>query len=409
MWPFSRREQRNLPTIENPGVPLSASNIMAQLGWDTTSAAGINVTAEKALSVPGVWAAVNFIGNTIASLPLHVYRRTEGGRERAANDPLTRLLHDSPNPEWTSFRWRKYILIQALIRGRSYTYIERAANGKISALWPMDPSRVEVFKEGMRTVYRFQQTDNTYVTYESSQVIDLVFMLECDQVSHVDPVGRLRDALGLAIVLQDYANRFFQNGGVPPLSLEGPFQSAGAIQRAMDDISAAIRRASTSKQNVLAMPDGHKLNSLGYNPEQGQLLDARRFQLEEIARVYNLPPVFLQDLTHGTYSNTEQQDLNFVKHTLTHWVTQIEQEMNLKLFREANSSRYAEFEMDGLLRGDFRTRMEGYAKGIQNAIYTPNEVRQRENLVDMEGGENIHLQQNMMTLNAIGETNDDGD
>lgn len=402
MWPF---KEKRATTIENPGVPISAANIMSILNWDTQTVSGINVTPDEALKVPAVWSAVNFIANTIATLPLNVYQKNGEDREKLSSDPVHRMLHDSPNPEWTSFAWRKYKMTQTLNRGRSYTYIERAANGKISSLWPLDHCRVHPEKSGFRTIYRYAQPGGRWIEYTSDQIIDIPYMLDTDQVTCINPTTRLRGTIGLSIVLENYAQRFFQNGGVPPLALEGPFQSPGAVKRASAEISQAIKDAASSKSPVLSIPDGHKLNALGFNPEQGQMLEARRFMLEEVARIYNLSPIFLQDLTHGTFSNTEQQDLHVVKHTLSHWVKQIEQEMNLKLFR--NSSRYCEFNMDGLLRGDFRARMEGYAKGIQNAILAPNEARAKENMARKDGADDLFIQQNMISPTRLGGS--DGD
>ena len=141
----------------------------------------------------------------------------------------------------------------------------------------------------------------------------------------------------------------------------------------------------------MALPMGHELKSIGLSPENMQLLELQRFSIEQIARIYSLPPVFLQDLTHGTFSNTEQQDLAFVKHTVKRWVEQTEQEMNLKFFGR-NSKQYVEFNVDGLLRGDFKTRMEAYSTSIQNGIRTPNEVRETENLGSKPEGDNLMIQ-----------------
>jgi HK97 family phage portal protein len=141
----------------------------------------------------------------------------------------------------------------------------------------------------------------------------------------------------------------------------------------------------------MALPAGHEMKSIGFNPEQMQLLELQRFSIEQIARIYSLPPVFLQDLTHGTFSNTEQQDLHFVKHTLKRWIEQTEQEMNLKLFPRG-SDLYVEFNVDGLLRGDFGTRMAAHATSIQNGIRTPNEVRTIENMPDRPEGDVLLIQ-----------------
>lgn len=398
MWPFSRKEDRS---IENPSVPLSSPDAHELLFGDAQSA-GASVTERTALSVPAIWAAVNFLSSTVASLPLNLYQRTDKGRERAAADPLHFILHDAPNPSWTSFKWRKYSMQQVLLSGgRSYTWIQRTTGGAVKALWALEPTAVTVeFKAG-ELLYRYAPSGVAARTFQASDVIDISFMLESDQVQHVSPVGRLKRTIGLSIALESYAAKHFENGGVPPLSLEGPINTPAAAERASKDIFAALRRARKEGRNILPLPTGHQLKPVGFNPEQSQLESARRFQVEEVARIYSLPPTFLQDLTNGTHSNSEQQDLHFVKHTLNMWLRAWEQEMNLKFFPFGDTRRYVEFNVDGLLRGDFQTRMDGLSKGVQNALLTPNEARAMENRPPKEGGDELLLQQNMMGLGRL--------
>ena len=149
----------------------------------------------------------------------------------------------------------------------------------------------------------------------------------------------------------------------------------------------------------MALPLGHELKPLGFSPDDMQLLELQRFCVEQVARIYSLPPVFLQDLTHGTFANTEQQDLHFVKHTIKRWVEQTEAEINLKIFGR-NSRTYAEFNVEGLLRGDFKTRMEAHATSIQNGIRTPNEVRDIENLEPMPEGDSLMIQGATVPISA---------
>lgn len=384
-------EQRSL---ENPSVSLSDPSAFDVLFGGSVSATGIQVNEQNALGVPAIWSAVNFLSGTIASLPLQLFRRRSEGREIDTAAKLSRLLHDAPNDEWTSYRWRKYSMTRTLLGGRSYTLIVRNRGGGVNSLFPLDPSRVTVDRKQGRTFYRVANPDGRDgKTYEAKDVIDIPFMIGADGHSHVDPTGRLKDAIGLALALESYASKFFQNGGVPPHVLQGPFNSPAAATRASHDVAQAMIDAQAKRQNVLSLPIGHELKGLGSNPEQNQLVEARRFQLEEIARVYDIPPVFLQDLTHGTFSNTEQQDLHFVKHTLTQWLTCWEQELNLKLFGAQSNQRFVEFNVDGLLRGDFTSRMQGYATAIQNAIRSPDEVRQKENLPPRGGAaDDLHIQ-----------------
>lgn len=379
-------------SLEDPKIPLSDVSAWRSLLGEWHGVDLPPVTATTALSVPAVWCAVNFIAGTIASLPLQLFRRGEKGRETADSDPLYAILHDAPNDEWTSFSWRKHQMINALVRGRGVSFIERNRAGRVMNIWPLDPDNLTVERKNGRKRYVYRDGARE-VVYAASEVIDITFALEADGVSAINPVERMKGAIGLALALQDYAAKFFANGGVPPLALHGPVPSPSAAGRASADINKSIREANAERHKVIFVPGGHELKPIGVEPDKSQMEEARRFQIEEVARVYDIPPVFLQDLTNGTYSNTEQQDLHFVKHTLGQWLKHWEQELNLKLFSARNRRNYVEFNVDGLLRGDFKARMEGYAKAIQNAITTPDEVRGMENWPAKGGdADKLHIQ-----------------
>ncbi|PDS97529.1 phage portal protein [Rhizobium sp. S9] len=393
MWPFKDRvAAETRATMESPSVSLSDPNAWRTLFSEWHSVAGVVVNYETALEVPAVWCAINFIAGTIASLPLQVFRKGEKGRETVENDPLYGILHDAPNDELTSFMWRKAMMVSVLLRGRGVSFIERNKAGRVMNIWPLDVEKLTIERNNGRKSYRYRDGERT-VTYAASEVIDLTFMLKPDGITHVDPVSKLKGAVGLALALDEYARKFFANGGVPPLALYGPMPSPAAATRAAQDVEKAVKDANAERRNVMIMPAGHELKPVGVDPQKSQMEEARRFQIEEIARIFDIPPVFLQDLTHGTFSNTEQQDLHFVKHTLTQWIKAWEQELNLKLFTARNKSKFVEFNVDGLLRGDFKTRMDGYATAIQNAINTPDEVRGMENW-PAQGGEaaKLHIQ-----------------
>lgn len=392
MWPFRKAAAETRASLENPSVPLSDVNAWRTLMGEWHGVAGVVVTHETALEVPAVWCAVNFIANTIASLPLQVFKKSGEGRDTVESDPLYGILHDAPNDELTSFMWRKGMMINVLLRGRGVSFIERNKAGRVMNVWPLDTDKLTIERKSGRKLYHYDDGGRK-VTYAANEVLDLTFMLKPDGVSHVDPVTKLRGAVGLSLALDEYARKFFANGGVPPLALYGPMPSPAAATRASQDVEKAVRDANAERRNVMIMPTGHELKPVGVDPDKSQMEEARRFQVEEIARIYGIPPVFLQDLTHGTFSNTEQQDLALTKHLISQWVKAWEQELNLKLFSARNRTKFVEFNVDGLLRGDFKTRMEGYAKAIQNAINTPDEVRAMENWPKHGGeAEKLHIQ-----------------
>ena len=382
-------EQRDGNPLENPTIPISASadEFMAFFGLTGLNAQLPRVTIETALEVPAIWCAVNFLSRLMASLPLHSFRKQADGAAKRDDGDLQMLLNEAPNPEWTSQGWREYIWTQVFTGGRGVTWIERAGN-KVVALWPMDPDHTSVRRSGGRKVYRFDNRE-----YPASDVIDVSFLLKRNQIDHYSPITKHKRSIGLMLAMGEFGSSFFAGGGVPPLALEGPLPAgAEAFKRAQSDIQRAIDYAKKSNLPFFGMPPGHALKPVGTNPKDGQMTDSWAFQLGEASRIYQLPPVFLHDLTHGTFSNTEQQDLQLVKHVVTHWAGKLEQEINLKIFGQRRRGRYVEHNVDGVQRGAFKERVEGIAKAIQSAQMTPNEARALENRPPVENGDQIYIQ-----------------
>ncbi|MGF7005807.1 phage portal protein [Aminobacter sp. BE322] len=389
-------------SIEDPKVPISAANIVDFLGLHGISASGKRVTIDNALGVPAVWAAVNFLSGTLAGLPCVLYRKTGKGRDKVSGG-LATILHDAVNDETSSFDWRKSFFDSVFTGGRGLTFIERNDARKVANLWPLDPTRATVMRVDGRKSYEYRDGGRTHV-YAASEVIDMAYMLRSDMLRHRSPILTNKDSIGLALAVTDYGAKFFNNGGVPPFVLTGPFNSPGALSRSATDMEHAVREAAEKKKLALSLPTGHDIKSIGVDPEKSQLVELQRFIIEQVARIYSLPPVFLQDLTHGTFSNTEQQDLHLTKHTLTRLAEQFEQELNLKLFGRSNNRQYVELNLDGLLRGDFKSRMDGNARAIQTGQMTPDEAREMENRPAMGGAAGkLHMQGAMLPIDKLGQ------
>ena len=388
---FKSKEARSL---ENPTVPVSSENFLHLMGWgDHTSQAGVTVNVDAALGVPAIWAATNFISGTLASLPLEVH--SNGERVKTG---IGSWIDRAVNPTTSSFAWRKYIFEQVLTGGRSVTLIVKNARGDVTDLVPLDPAKIHVHEQQTDTFPTKTYRSNSQV-YDATEVIDLTFMLKHNQLDIRGPIMTNKDIIGLAIAATRYGSKAFQSGGIPPAVLQGPFQSGVAATRASEDVAAATAKLAREGRPVLALPAGHELKSVGFSPEEMQLLELQRFCIEQIARIYSLPPVFLQDLSNGTYSNVEQQDLHLTKHTLRRWIEQTEQEMNLKLFGR-ESDLQVRFNVDSLLRGDLKTRMEGHAVAIQNGIKTPNEVREVEGMESLGSGDDLMIQGATVPISA---------
>ncbi len=363
------------------------------------------VTIDTALGVPAIWAAVNFIAGTVAGIPCHLFRRkTDGSREKV-DSVLSKILHDAPNDEQSSFEFRKWFFEQALTGGRGLAFIERNGGREVTNIWPLEPSLVTIRRENGKKLYDYRAGQGKKsVTYEAAEVIDIPFMLKADGLAHRGPIMANKGVVGLAIAVNDYASKYFLNGGVPPFAVTGNFQSGRAMGLAADDFEASVKKAAKERRQALVLPSGLEIKAIGADAEKTQLVETKRFLIEEIGRMYSLPPTFLQDLTHGTYSNTEQQDLHFVKHTLKRWVEAFEQELNLKLFGRLNKKFYVEMSMDGLLRGDFKTRMDGYSTAIQAGVLKPNEARAMENRPDDPAGNVLLVQGAMVPIDQAGQS-----
>jgi HK97 family phage portal protein len=385
-WPsfrMGRSEVRASP--ENPTIPVSSENFLQFFG--VQSSVNPHITIDQALTVPAVWAAVGFLSRSLANLPLHAFKATGDGNAERVGGPLQRILNENPNSECTSFGFRQYFWQQCFTTGRGLAWVERAGS-TVVAIWPIDATETYVKRVGGRKFYTYGGKE-----YPAADVIDVPYMLKSDQLGVYGPINQGAKAINLALAMGDYAAGFFAGGGVPPLALSGPMPSgAEAMKRAQGDVKRAIDGAKERGEVIMPIPAGYTLSPVGFDPAKGQMTEARRLQIEELSRIWGLPPVFLQDLTHGTFSNTEQQDLHLVKHLLAQWAKALEEEMNLKIFGPVRNSRYVEHSLDGMQRGDFKSRMEGMGHAVQSALRTPNELRALDNLPPKDGGDNLFIQ-----------------
>ena len=391
------QEQRSANPLENPTIAISSGQDAFQEFFGQLIKGEVQlptVTIETALEVPALWDAVNFLSRELANLPLQPFQDADGDAKRIDGD-LAMILDEAPNAEWTSFEWRRYTWQQVFTGGRGLSWIERRGITPIG-IWPMDPTLTTVARINGRKVYKFNGKD-----YPAADVIDIPFMLKTDQIGSYSPILKHRKTIGLAIAMNNFAGNFFASGGTPPLSLEGPLPSgADAFKRATSDIQRAIDLAKKSGSPFFGMPPGHSLKAIGIDPAKGQMTEARLFQIQEIARIYGLPPVFLQDLSQGTFSNTEQQDLQLVKHLVAHWAKAMEDELNLKLFGQRRRKRYVKHNLDALQRGDFKSRTEGLARAIQTMQLTPDEARALENRPPKPGGDKLYRQGATVAIDA---------
>lgn len=377
-------------------------------GWSflfggTTS--GKVVNERTAMQTSAVYACVRILAESVAGLPLHVYERTaNGSKSTKPSHPLYRLLHDEPNREMTSFVFRETLMSHLLLWGNAYAQIIRDGRGFPIALYPLLPDRMAVDRnESGELVYTYQ-SDRGQVKLRRENVLHIPG-LGFDGLIGYSPIAMAKNAVGLALATEDYGATFFANGANPGGVLEHP----GVIKPEQADRlreSWQSQFGGANAHKVAVLEEGLKFHQMSIPPEQAQFLETRKFQINEIARIFRVPPHMVGDLEKSSFSNIEQQSLEFVKYTLDPWVVRWEQSLQQALLLPSEKATiFIKFNLDGLLRGDYQSRMQGYSTGIQNGFMSVNDVRGLEdmNLLTAEEGGDLHfVNGNMVKLADVG-------
>ena len=373
---------------------------------------GKNVTERTAMQLVAVYACVRILSEAVAGLPLHLFKlRDDGGREKAVSHPLYPLLHDEPNPEMTGFVFREVMMTHLLLWGNAYAQIIRNGRGEVVALYPLMPDRMAVDRDGKGQIYyEYRVSDGDAKTLKAGTVrlspADVLHVpgLGFDGLVGYSPIAMAKNAIGLAIATEEYGARFFANGATPGGILEFP-----GVVKDPDAVRESWNKGFAGSQNagkVAILEAGMKYTPITIPPEQAQFLETRKFQINEIARIFRIPPHMLGDLERSTFSNIEQQSLNFVIYTLDPWLSRIEAAMHRALLtHEEKPDFLVKFNVDGLLRGDYKSRMEGYSIGINNGFMSPNDVHRLEDwdlIPAEEGGDLYMVNGSMVPLRSAG-------
>ena len=364
-------------------------------------------TAEEALQ-----GAKEILAEAVAGLPLHLYRyKEDGGKEKAIDHPLYLLLHDEPNPEMSSFVFRETLMTHLLLWGNAYAQIIRNGKGEVIALYPLMPDRMTVNRDSNGQLYY----EYTVSMDDAPTVKGSLVRLQPSDVLHIpglgfdglvgySPIAMAKNAIGMAIACEEYGAKFFANGAAPGGVLEHP----GTIkdpQRVRESWQSTFG-GSGNANKIAVLEEGMKYTPIGISPEQAQFLETRKFQINEIARIFRVPPHMVGDLEKSSFSNIEQQSLEFVKYTLDPWVIRWEQSIQRSLLSKDEKAVYfVKFNLEGLLRGDYQSRMNGYAIGRQNGWMSANDIRELENLdrIPAEDGGDLYLiNGNMLPLKNAG-------
>ena len=399
-------KSRDHPKIDNRTVGSSYSFYMGG------SSAGKNVNERSAMQMTAVYSCVRILAEAVAGLPLHLYRyKEDGGKERAIDNNLYHLLHDEPNKEMSSFIFRETLMTHLLLWGNAYAQIIRNGKGEIVALYPLMPNKMQVDRdENGELYYIYTRSSDEAKTMDGVTVYltprDVLHIpgLGFDGLVGYSPIAMAKNAIGLAIATEEYGAKFFANGAAPSGVLEHP----GTIKdpsRLRENWNSTFG-GSTNSGKVAVLEEGMKYTPISISPEQAQFLETRKFQIDEIARIFRVPPHMVGDLEKSSFSNIEQQSLEFVKYTLDPWVIRWEQSLSRALLNEDEKRKYFfKFNLEGLLRGDYESRMSGYATARQNGWMSAYDIRELENMdkISAEDGGDLYLiNGNMLPLNKAG-------
>lgn len=392
------KQARDKPKNEYEGQDFS------YLFGRTTS--GQNVDEFKAMQTTAVYACVRILSEAIASLPIHVYERTDKGKEKRVDHPLYFLLHDEPNPEMSSFVFRETLMSHLLIWGNAYVQIIRDRSGNVISLYPLLPDKMSVHRDSRGILYykyQRQTEENPNITETGTVILpqeDVLHVpgLGFDGLIGYSPIALAKNAIGMTLATEEYGASFFRNGANPGGVLEHPgiLKDPKRVRDSWNEVYKGVANA----HKVAVLEEGMKYTQIGIPPEEAQFLQTRKFQINEIARLYRIPPHIVGDLEKSSFSNIEQQSLEFVKYTLDPWVVRFEQSFKRALFLpEEKKTHFIKFNVDGLLRGDYQSRMNGYAVGRQNGWLSTNDIRELEdlNLLSDEEGGNLYLINGNMT------------
>lgn len=376
----------------------------------TTS--GKSVNEFTAMQTTAVYSCVRILSEAIASLPLHVYRYKGAGKERVFDHPLYHILHDEPNSEMTSFVFRETLMSHLLIWGNAYAQIIRDGAGRVVALYPLLPNKITVYRDKNGEIYyAYTRSSDENPNFKEYGTV----MLRREDVLHIpglgfdglmgySPIAMARNAVGMTIACEEYGASFFANGANPGGVLEHPgvLKDPTKVRESWN----SIYQGSNNAHRIAVLEEGMKYQQIGIPPEEAQFLETRKFQINEIARLYRIPPHMVGDLEKSSFSNIEQQSLEFVKYTLDPWVIRWEQALARSLLLPEEKKQYfIKLNVDGLLRGDYQSRMTGYATARQNGWMSANDIREMEDLnpiAPKEGGDLYLINGNMTKLADAG-------
>jgi len=365
------------------------------------SNAGETVDEKSAMQIATVYACVRLLAESVASLPFHLYRVSdnESGKEKARDHPLYKVLYRQSNPEMSSFTFREVMMTHLLLWGNAYAQIVRDGKNGVLGLYPLLPENVEVDRDTNGQLYYIYHAYTDEVPGEHNK--DILFQRE--DILHIpglgfnglvgfSPIAMMKNALGSALAVEKYGSSFFRNGAQPAGVLQHPgvLKNPEKIRENWMDTYGGAGNA----HKIAVLEEGMSYHSISLPPEDSQFISTREFDVEEICRIFRVPPHLVQDLKRSTFNNIEHQGISYVQYTLMPWLERFEQAIIKDVLVEDEKDEFfPKFNVDGLLRGDYKSRMEGYAIGFANGFLSPNDIRRLENmdLIPDEDGGNVYV------------------
>ena len=378
---------------------LSSSQLFELIAAGNSTYAGPSVTEDNAMRSSAVYACIRIISESIASLPLVLYKQQGRNKNRATTHPLYPLLHDLANPVMTAFEWRELMISHALLTGNGYS--EKVINnqGVVTALWPLNPHKMEGYEKRSDGLWWFYRTPDNELRAIPQYKIHHIKGLGDGIMGNSPTLQAAKQAVGLSLAAEEYGSRFYSNGARPGLILKHPGKlSPGAAERLKASFASEHQGLSNAHRTKI-LEEGMDVTTIGIPNNEAQFLETRKFQVTEIARIYRVPPHMLADLDRATFSNIEQQSLNFVIYTLMPWLVRHEQAIYRDLLSETERrNHFAKYIVEGMLRGDALSRYQSYQVATNNTILTPNEIRELEDRNPVEGGDVLFTPLNMIEL-----------
>jgi len=380
--------------------------ILGAVGGTATDS-GISIDEETALEWTALGAAIRILSQTVAQLPLFVFqRREDGGKDPVRDHPVYGLLHDSPNPEITAFDWRGMIVTHGVLWGNHYAEQVRSAGGELDAIWGINPDRVTVDRgRGGGIVYVVSNPGG------GSRVVPASKMLHIPGFMTDGLLGRAmvddhRQSIGLGLITEKYAARFFGNDASPGGVLRHPETLGAEAQARLKTSWESAHRGADNAHRVAVLEEGMEWQQVTIDNERAQFLELRQFQLNEVSRIVTgVPPHLYGDLTRSTFSNIEQQSIEYLLYGLTPWLKRIEQRMNMQLFTDAERAAglFVEHRVDGLLRGDSAARSQYYTSMWNMGVFSINEIRALENMSPIDEGDMRFVRLDTVPLDMVRE------